>query len=131
MTEFYEPFGDPVTSPFWEGARRRELLLQRCRSCLNVQFYPRPFCLACNTLDPEWVVAEGRATVYAKTTVHMAVVNELDPPYDVGIVALDEGPRIVSGLIGGPAIGDAVRLIWHERGTLPPLPMFMAEDESD
>ena len=131
MTEPRVPFGDPVTWPFWDGASRRELLLQRCRKCRTFQFYPRLFCLACDTLSPEWVVAQGRGTVYAKTTVHISVLEALQPPYDVGIVALDEGPRIVSNLIGSPAIGDAVRVVWRDRGTLPPLPIFVREDESD
>lgn len=131
MTDALSPFGDATTAPFWEGAARGELLVQRCRTCGEHQFYPRPFCLACGASDPEWVASAGRGTVYAKTTVHIQVDPALGPPYDVGVVALDEGPRLVTNLIGEPAIGEPVRVAWRERDEAPPLPVFTREAEAD
>lgn len=128
MTEPGIAFGDPTTAAFWEGAVRGELLLQRCEACGAFQFYPRPFCLACDAPDPVWAPATGRGRVYARTTVHIPVDPALEPPYVVGLVELDEGPRLVATLLGDPAIGDAVRVEWKEREGAPPLPLFAREE---
>jgi len=117
--------GDPLTAPFWEGAARHELLLQRCGACGRHQFYPRPFCVACESSDVAWVAAGGTGTVYASTTVRIAVLPELPPPYVVALVQLDEGPLLMTNLTGGAcAIGARVRVAWRERDGLPPLPVF-------
>jgi uncharacterized OB-fold protein len=118
---------DPTTAPYWRAARERKLIVQRCPACGAHQFYPRPFCLVCNRLDPDWVEVGGGGTVYSKTTVRIPVIEGLEPPYVVGIVTLDEGPRLTAGLIGDePAIGDRVRVAWRERSDRPPLPVFEA-----
>jgi len=122
-----QPFGDPTTAPFWAAAERRELVIQRCVACDGHQFYPRPFCLACGGGDLEWVPAAGTATVHATTTVHLQVLPDMDPPYVVALVELDEGPRLVTNLLDpAPAIGERVQVQWRERDGAPPLPVFGA-----
>jgi hypothetical protein len=117
--------GDPTTDEFWRAAREHRLVVQRCRACDAWQFYPRPFCLACFSLDVQWQPVSGRATVYSKTTVRIPVIDEMPPPYVVGIVELDEGPRLTTNLVGDePSIGDRVSLRWHDRGERAPLPVF-------
>jgi uncharacterized OB-fold protein len=116
---------DPTTAPFWQAAREHRLIVQRCTACGAHQFYPRPFCLSCYDLALEWVEVSGRATVYAKTTVRIPVIDEMPPPYVVAIVTLDEGPRLTANLVGDePEIGDRVSVTWRERAGLPPLPVF-------
>lgn len=116
---------DDTTAPFWEAAGRRELVVQRCEACGEHQFHPRPFCLACGADEPGWVQVTGTATVYALTTVHLAVDAALAPPYLVGLVELDEGPRLIANIVNGTAaIGDRVRVTWREREGRPPLPVF-------
>lgn len=125
MTESSTTFGDAITAPFWSAAEERRLVLQRCGACGAFQFYPRLFCLACDAEDLAWVPAAGTGIVYAMTTVHMKVHPTLEPPYVVAVVELDEGPRLVSNLVGEPAgIGDRVRVAWREREGQPPLPVF-------
>ena len=125
MTDVLPAFGDPRTARFWEAAAAGELLIQRCAACGAHQFYPRPFCLACQAGDPEWVRAAGTGTVYAMTTVHLRVDPALEPPYVVAVVELDEGPRLVTNLVGEQAaIGDRVRVAWREREGAPPLAVF-------
>lgn len=124
MTDAFPPYGDPTTVPFWEAAARGELLLQRCGSCGNHQLYPRPFCTRCENDDVSWTRAAGTGTVYSLTTVHLAVSNALTPPYDVGLVDLDEGPRLLAVLEGGCGIGDTVEVTWRPREDQPPVPAF-------
>ena len=128
MTEQTVPYGDALTRPFWEAAREHRLILQRCTACGRYQFYPRPFCLECQSGELEWVEASGHGVVYSVTTVRMNVLPELEPPYQVAIVELEEGPRMLGGIVGGEArIGDRVEICWREREDLPPLPMFAAQ----
>jgi uncharacterized OB-fold protein len=125
VTDVLATFGDPTTAPFWAAAARRELVIQRCAACGAHQFYPRPFCLVCGAGDVEWVPAAGTGTVHATTTVHMAVLPGLEPPYVVALVELDEGPRLVTNLLPPvPSIGDRVEVSWREREDAPPLPVF-------
>jgi len=125
------PYGDPLTIPFWEAARRHELLLQRCADCGGWQFYPRPFCLRCGSAAVGWARASGAGTVHSQTTVHLKVIPELDPPYVVALIRLDEGPLFTANVVGAPtAIGDRVTVAWRERGALPPLPVFRRLDEA-
>jgi uncharacterized protein len=117
--------GDPTTEPFWAACRQHRLLIQRCRDCGAHQFYPRPFCLACESMAVEWVEARGGGTIYSMTTIRVPVTPELPPPYRVAIVELDEGPRLLTNIEGGDAaIGDRVRLGWRARDPMPPLPIF-------
>jgi hypothetical protein len=118
-------YGDPITAPFWQGAEQHRLLIQCCRTCGAHQFYPRPFCLNCQSDLVEWVEAAGTATVYSLTTVRLPVSPEFNPPYRVAVVQLDEGPRMLTNIIGGECrIGDCVRVQWRERNGAPPLPVF-------
>ncbi|HEX2038664.1 MAG TPA: Zn-ribbon domain-containing OB-fold protein [Acidimicrobiales bacterium] len=121
------PWDDPVTRPFWEAALERRLVVQRCGQCGTHQFYPRPFCLECQSDDIAFVDSPGRGTVYSRTRVHIPLVRELEPPYTVVLVDLDEGVRLTGNLVGDDCrIGDRVRATWRERSAsgLPPLPVF-------
>ncbi len=128
MTDERHDYGDALTRPFWAGAERGELLLQRCAACGGWQFYPRPFCIACGSDDVRWEAAAGAGTVYSVTTVRIDVLPELEPPYDVALVELDEGPRFLGRVPGGMRIGDRVRVTWQPRDELPPLPAFETTD---
>ena len=125
MTDVEIPYEDPTTRPFWEAAVERRLVVQRCTACGHHQFYPRPFCLACQATDLGWAECSGGATVYSQTEVGLRVLPGLEPPYLCAVVQLDEGPRLTTNIVGGAtAIGDRVRVAWREREGLPPVPVF-------
>lgn len=116
---------DPTTEAFWQACADHRLTVQHCRACGGHQFYPRPFCLACESTDLEWVPASGKGTIYSLTTVRMPVVPELTPPYLLALVDLDEGPRLLTNIVAETArIGDRVSVAWRTREGLPPLPVF-------
>jgi hypothetical protein len=71
------------------------------------------------------VVTDGLGIVYSVTTVRIAVLPDLPPPYQVALVDLEEGPRFLAGIAGEDVqIGDRVQMTWKEREGEPPLPMF-------
>lgn len=118
-----DPFGDPFDTGFWAGAEAGELRLQRCAACGHHQLYGRPFCLACSSDDVAFVAASGTGTLYSATEVHVRIAESFDPPYTVGLVELDEGPRLLTWVDDGVAIGDPVRIGFRERADAPPLPV--------
>jgi uncharacterized OB-fold protein len=76
------------------------LVLQRCAACDAYQFYPRAFCVTCGG-ETEWVEASGRGTLHTYTIIRQ---NRSEAfvrlsPYVVGIVALDEGVRMMSNIV--------------------------------
>ncbi len=126
MTESAIRTDDPFAWPFWEGATAGRLMVECCYACENRQFYPRPFCVSCEAPDPAWVEVGDRGEIWSITTVHMQVLPELQPPYQVALApTLEEGPRLLAGTEGPPCrIGDAVQVGWRTRLEAPPLPMF-------
>ena len=50
-----------------------------------------------------WIELSGRGTLYARTTIHVAATQFRDEvPFSAGIVDLQEGIRLVTGLIDEP-----------------------------
>jgi uncharacterized OB-fold protein len=121
---------DPTTAEHWSAAAQHRLLVQRCTRCGHHQFYPRPFCLACESRDVGWQQVSGYGQVYSMTTVRIPVHPGLPPPYVVALVELDEGPRLLTNLVGDCAIGARVQVRWQERDDLV-LPLFERVEPCD
>ena len=66
------PEPTPETQEFWDGAKRGELRIQRCRACGKAYFFPRPFCPHCSSKDVEWFTASGRGKLYSYVINHRA-----------------------------------------------------------
>lgn len=104
------------SAAYWAGARERRLLLQKCRSCGAVQFPPRHHCATCWEAEPAWIESSGRGAVESFTIVRRAPLPAFRErvPYVVAAVLLEDGPRMITNLIGedalGVSIGDPVRV---------------------
>lgn len=94
------PQPTPETERYWEGCKRHELWLPYCLTCKAAFFYPRPFCPRCFGWDVEWRQASGRGTVYTYAIQYRPQVPGIQPPYVTAIVQLEEGPRLMTNLIG-------------------------------
>jgi uncharacterized OB-fold protein len=75
-------------------------MIQRSRSSGRFVFYPRVAEPRTGARDLEWVEASGAGTVYAVTVVRK---RPPDADYNVALVDLDEGPRLMSRIDGLPA----------------------------
>lgn len=109
-----------LTSPYWTAAAEGRVLLQRCPRCGLVWHPPAPVCPGCRDDAPQWLQSAGLGSLYSYTrvahAVHAAVADVV--PYLVALVDLDEGPRIVTNLVGVQdirALGAGARVIL-ERG---------------
>lgn len=85
---------------FFDGAREGKLLIQRCNACGALQHPPTAACASCGSLDLGSQQASGRGELYSFTIVHAPVVAPFKPPYLVALVALEEGTRVISELVG-------------------------------
>ena len=77
---------------------------QRCGGCAAVVHYPRVLCPVCGGTELGWEESRGEGTVYSATTVFTR-----EESYDVSLVDLDEGYRVMSTVEGGGEIGARVR----------------------
>lgn len=106
------------TKPFWDAARRDELMIQRCGDCNQYQWYPRGFCSICWSSNIEWVKSAGRGKVWTFTITRQnrAPGFKEDLPYVVALVELDEGVKMFTNIINCDPetvkIGMAVKLTW-------------------
>jgi len=98
-----------LNQPFWEGLKRRELRMQHCDHCGRVWFPPSPLCPRCWSRKFTWTRLAGRGRVNSWVVFHQAYFKsyEHDLPYNVAEVELDEGPRILTNLVG--IANDAIR----------------------
>lgn len=72
----------------------------------------------------------GTGTIYSMTTVARQLLPDFEVPYVVAIVELDEGPKLLTNVLGDScAIGDRVKVGWRERLEAPPVPVFSKESD--
>ena len=94
------PSTSPDTEFFWTGLRDHELLIQRCGACGTLRNPPRPMCPHCQSLDWDTLKSSGRGTVYSYVMPQYPPMPFMEYPYIVVLVALEEGIRLVSNLVG-------------------------------
>ncbi|GAA3649215.1 hypothetical protein GCM10022237_06100 [Nocardioides ginsengisoli] len=105
------PVGD--LEEFFRLAGGDSVPLPQCQDCARFHWYPMGRCPHCQSERLVWRQLDGRATVYAATTVRHAFTERTrgQTPYGLALVTFDEAPeiRMVCRAIGpAPAIGDAV-----------------------
>lgn len=104
------PVPTPETQHFWDGCRDGELRLQRCNSCKEVYFPPRPFCPACSSRDVEICKASGKATLYSYIINHRPRPDFGEAPHSIAVVTLAEGPRMMTNIVDCPQTPEALVL---------------------
>jgi uncharacterized OB-fold protein len=87
-------------------------------------------CPACGSRNVEWFTASGRATLYSYVINHRPAPGfEDDAPYAIAVVQLEEGPRMMSNILGLPATPEALvldmplQVTFESRGNVS-LPQF-------
>lgn len=75
-----------------------EFRIQRCAACTVHVFPPRVMCPHCGKQALEWTPAKGTGKVHSCTVVNRQA--DKGGPYNVVLVDLDEGVRLMSHVIG-------------------------------
>jgi uncharacterized protein len=145
-----EPPVTETSAPFWDATRREELVLQWCTECDQAIWFPREVCPRCMNSTLDWRPASGRGEVYSFTVEHKpgprspffgaarrdASDADVDEPaaespyggrYTIALIALAEGVRLMSNVVGDPeavAVGRPVEVTWEPLSDGRNLPLF-------
>ncbi len=84
---------------FFEGARDKKLLIQRCSACRLLRHPPRPACGGCGSFEWDTLQSSGRGSLYSYVVVHHPRVPSFDYPLAIALVELEEGTRLVADLV--------------------------------
>ena len=104
------PQPTPETQHFWDGCKAGELRLQRCTDCKDAYFPPRPFCPKCGSRSVEVFKAAGRGFLYSYVINHRPRPDLGTEPHSIAVVQLDEGPRMMTNIVGCPQTPEALVL---------------------
>lgn len=124
------PQPGPDMVPFFEAARRHELVVQRCGGCGALRFPARAICSRCLSREAAWVPTSGRGTVFSFAVMHQANHPGFaaEAPYAVVVIELEEGPRLLSNVVDCPVanvrIGLPVEVVFEELTPDVTLPKF-------
>ena len=94
------------SSSFYQFLSEKKLMASRCKKCHALYLPPHPICTKCYSSDMEWVQMKGEGKLAAFTVIAVGptcVIAEgydRNNPYLVGIVKLDEGPKICGRIHG-------------------------------
>lgn len=96
------PVPNEETQPYWDSLKQHKMKLPQCKSCKQFHMYPRSHCPNCFSWDIEWREASGKGTLYTYAIQHRAQGPGFqdEVPYITAIVQLDEGPRLLTNLVG-------------------------------
>jgi len=104
QTQYQKPLPaiSSLNKPYWEGLKSRELRLQKCDACGKVWYPPSPLCPGCWSRNLSWTRLSGRGRVSSWVVFHQSYYRGYDNeiPYNVAEVELEEGPRLLTNLVG-------------------------------
>ena len=125
------PTVNDVNRRFWDGCRRGELMLQRCRACGRLRYPAAIVCPECLSGEAEWQAVSGRGKVFSFVVFHRAYhpAWESRVPYNVALIELDEGPILLSNVIDVEnaklAAGLDVRIAFERLDDALSIPVFV------
>ncbi|MDY7546878.1 OB-fold domain-containing protein [Glaciimonas sp. CA11.2] len=96
------PQRDALNAPYWDSLARGTLSFQRCGCCGKAWLPARSECPGCLATDWRWEPASGSARLISWVVYHVAYHPAFENrlPYNVAVVELDEGPRLISNVVG-------------------------------
>lgn len=92
-----EPVSESAITTYYRYLAAGEFRLQRRRSGGGFFFHPRNAAPGDGETDLEWERPCGLGRVYSTTVVRMKLAEDC---YNVALIELDEGPRMMSRVIG-------------------------------
>ncbi len=124
------PVPDERSAAFFAAAKKGQLLLKKCRGCSHVLAPQRETCEYCFGEELEWVPASGKGILYSFVLMHQLLHPAFkdEVPYNVIVVELEEGPRIVSNMVGTPdeelRVGMPVEAVFEDLSNDVAVPKF-------
>ena len=117
------------TKTFWDMCRREVLLIQKCDTCHEYQWYPRGICSNCWSSEIKWIPSSGCGTIWTYTVTNQNRTQGFDTgPYVLALVELDEGVRMFTNIIDcdpkDVSIGMAVEVTFQRATDQITVPLF-------
>lgn len=137
-SELPDPEITPVSAPYWQALEEGKLVFQCCRTCGFRWLPPRAECPGCLGDQWDWRQAQGVGRLISwvvyRTAYHESLRERL--PYNVAIIELVEGPRLISSILDRPdgsglTMGARVSLVTPVGPTGRKLAMFQLEELRD
>jgi hypothetical protein len=138
MTDYAKPL--PTLSnenrPFWEAAKRQELHMQQCLDCQHIRYPINHVCPKCLSGRAEWKRLSGRGEVFSYIVFHQVYHAGFarDVPYNVAMIQLEEGPRMISNVVGVPTdkvkVGDKVEVTFDQVTEEVTIPRFKLRNQN-
>lgn len=96
------PPNTELSQPYWDAARQNRLVVQQCGDCSHMLFPPGANCPKCGSRKLTWTQVSGKGVVYTYTIAHRPPHPVLAEqcPLAIAVVELDEGPRMMSNVMG-------------------------------
>ncbi len=113
---------------FFEAAKVHKLMVQRCADCGYYQYPPHVACQQCQSYSVVPTEVSGKGEIYSFVVTHYPQVPSFHYPLSVALIQLDEGPRMISNIVGTDpselAIGMGVMVSFVDCDDELTLPMF-------
>jgi uncharacterized OB-fold protein len=121
MSEPIAPVMTELNAPFWAAAAEGRLLLPQCVTTGRAFWPPSPISPFVSGGAMAWSPARGEGVLRAMVIYRRVFQKAFEPllPYGVGLLELDEGPRLSAFIRSpdgedAPKPGDRVRLSFVE-----------------
>ena len=118
-----------ITQFFWDAAKERKLVVQRCDDCRHYIHWPQVRCPRCQSERLSPAEVSGKGKIYSFCVVHhvFAPMFADAVPYSLAIVELEEqsGLRMLTNIVDCPhealSVGMPVEVTFENRDghTLP------------
>jgi uncharacterized OB-fold protein len=97
-----KPRPAPESVPYWQAAKEHRLALPKCEDCSQFWFPPSRTCPHCLSTNFSFQNVSGRGKVFSFVTFHRVYRPAFagDVPYVVALVELEEGPRVLTNILG-------------------------------
>jgi len=93
----------PSVESFYRYINEEKLMATKCLKCGRINLPPRKVCQECGSRNWRWIKLEGKGKLETYTVIHIPPTEFSEmAPYIVGIVRLDEGPRITAMILTNP-----------------------------
>ena len=92
---------DETSQPYWDAAKRHQLVCQQCSQCGEFMFPPTTVCERCLSSDLNWTPISGKGTVWSFILMHQKYYESFadEIPYNVAVIRSSEGPKFVTNLV--------------------------------
>lgn len=94
------------SASFYQFLAEKRLMASRCKKCQALYLPPHPICTKCHGNEMEWAEMKGKGKLAAFTSIAVGPSFTIEEGYDrnnpyvVGIVKLDEGPKMSARIRG-------------------------------